>query len=373
LFGFTLEKKDNRTDARAGKIITDHGEFETPIFMPVGTQGSVKTVTTHELYDMGADIILGNTYHLHLRPGDDTIKSFKGLHNFISWEKSILTDSGGFQVFSLGEFTKKTQDGVIFKSHLDGSKIYLTPEKCIDIQSNLGSDIMMVLDECAPFTEGKPYIEESLELTRQWALRSKMAKIGTKQSIFGIIQGGVFPDLRKLAVSQITDIGFDGYAIGGLSVGESINQMYELANFTADLLPENKPRYLMGVGTPEDLLNCISFGIDMFDCVMPTRNARNGLLFTSSGKLHIKRKEWALSDIPIDSKCDCYTCAHYSRGYLRHLYKVGELLALRLNTIHNLFFYISLVKNAKRAIKDGYFRKFMNDKLYEMNTGGNHV
>jgi len=373
LFRFVLEGKDKESKARFGYFETIHGRVETPIFMPVGTVGSVKTVTPDELKDIGAQIILGNTYHLHLRPGDDVVKYFGGLHKFINWDRPILTDSGGFQVFSLSELKDINEEGVTFRSHLDGRKIFLTPEKSIEIQSNLGSDIMMVLDECVPYPCEKDYVKKSIELTRKWAIRCKNAKINSWQALFGIVQGGVYKELRRLSAEQIVEIGFDGYAIGGLSVGEENILMYDITDFTTDFLPENRPRYLMGVGTPEDILECVERGIDMFDCVMPTRNARNGLLFTSYGKLHIKRQEWKLSDKPIDPNCNCYTCRNFSRGYLRHLYKAGEILALRLNTIHNLHFYISLVKEIRNAIKSGCFKKFKREKLEMFKIGGDNV
>lgn len=373
MFKFVLEKKDSESKARIGYFETIHGRVETPIFMPVGTVGSVKTVTPHELKEIGAQIILGNTYHLHLRPGDEIVNHFGGLHKFINWDKPILTDSGGFQVFSLSELKDLTEEGVTFRSHLDGRKIFLTPEKSIEIQSNLGSDIMMVLDECVPYPCEKSYVEKSIELTARWAKRCKEAKRNFWQALFGIVQGGVYKDLRKISAEQTVEIGFDGYAIGGLSVGEENNIMYEITEFTTDYLPEDRPRYLMGVGTPEDILECVERGVDMFDCVMPTRNARNGLLFTSYGKLHIKRQDWKMSDDPIDPHCDCYTCKNFSRGYLRHLYKAGEILALRLNTIHNLHFYISLVKEIKNAIKSDYFKKFKREKLEMFKIGGDNV
>ncbi|KAA0258681.1 tRNA guanosine(34) transglycosylase Tgt [Deferribacter autotrophicus] len=373
MFRFTLVKKDKKTKARLGFFETLHGKVETPIFMPVGTAGSVKTVTPDELKDVGAQIILGNTYHLHLRPGEDVVNHFGGLHKFIRWDRPILTDSGGFQVFSLAELKNITEEGVTFRSHLDGHKIFLTPEKSIEIQSKLGSDIMMVLDECVPYPCEKEYVKKSIKLTTRWAKRCKEAKKNQWQALFGIVQGGVYEDLRKQSAEEIVEIGFDGYAIGGLSVGEENRLMYDITDFTTDYLPEDRPRYLMGVGTPEDILECVSRGVDMFDCVMPTRNARNGLLFTSYGKLHIKREQWKLSDKPIDENCNCYTCKNFSRGYLRHLFKAGEILALRLNTIHNLHFYISLVKDIRNAIRKECFEEFKKEKLEMFKIGGDNV
>jgi len=341
--------------------------------MPVGTVGSVKTLTPDELYEIGTTIILGNTYHLHLRPGEDIVEQFGGLHKFINWKRNILTDSGGFQVFSLAELNKITEDGVEFRSHIDGSKHFFSPEVSMMIQKKLGSDIVMAFDECAPYPSEKSYVVKALERTTRWAMRCKEVILQNHQSLFGIVQGGTFKDLREISAKQLIDLDLPGYAIGGLSVGEEIPLMYEIADYTAHLLPENKPRYLMGVGTPEDILNCISYGIDMFDCVMPTRNARNALLFTSEGRLSIKRADLAKSEDPIDKNCNCYTCKNFSRGYLRHLYKAGEILAMRLNTIHNLHFYISLVKSARNAIIEGNYEKFKNNMLQKLSQGGNNV
>ncbi|MGB9731130.1 MULTISPECIES: tRNA guanosine(34) transglycosylase Tgt [Calditerrivibrio] len=373
ILSFVIDKKDKNCSARAGTIKTTHGIIETPIFMPVGTVGSVKTLTPDELYEIGATIILGNTYHLHLRPGEEIVAHFGGLHRFMNWQRNILTDSGGFQVFSLADLNKITEDGVEFKSHIDGSRHFFSPEISMEIQKKLGSDIVMAFDECVPYPSEKSYVAKSLERTTRWAKRCKEYTLDNHQSLFGIVQGGVFKDLRKISADQLIDLDFPGYAIGGLSVGEEIPLMYEIAEYTAHLLPEEKPRYLMGVGTPEDILNGISFGIDMFDCVMPTRNARNALLFTSEGRLSIKRADLAKSDDPIDKNCGCYTCRNFSRGYLRHLYKAGEILAMRLNTIHNLHFYISLVKSARNAIINGNFEKFKSDMLLKLNQGGNNV
>jgi queuine tRNA-ribosyltransferase len=373
MFNFTLEKTSEKSKARTGRIVTPHGVIETPIFMPVGTVGSVKGIAPRELDEMGAEIILGNTYHLHLRPGEDIVAHFGGLAKFNSWNKPTLTDSGGFQVFSLAEMNKITEEGVHFRSHLDGSRLFLSPETSIDIQQKIGADIMMAFDECVPYPSEKEYVKKSLEMTSRWAERCLSAKTSETQALFGIIQGGVFHDLRRISAEQICSLPFDGFAIGGLSVGEDIPTMYEIADHTTDFMPEDKPRYLMGVGTPEDLLNGIERGIDMFDCVMPTRNARNALLFTNSGKLHIKAARYKLSDDPVDPECDCYTCRNFSRGYLRHLFKSGELLAAKLNSIHNLSFYLSLVKRARNAINNGFFEDFKREMLDKMTNGGNDV
>ncbi len=363
MFSYKIEAKDKETNARAGVIDTPHGKVHTPIFMPVGTVGSVKTLSPAELNDAGAEIILGNTYHLYLRPGTELMKKFGGLAKFNAWNKPTLTDSGGFQVFSLADLNKITEDGVEFRSHLDGSKLYLNPEIAIDIQEAIGADIIMSFDECIPYPADHSYVLNSVDRTARWAERGKLAKKRDDQALFGIVQGGVYPDMRTRSARQLMDIGFDGYSIGGLSVGEKISQMYEICEHTANILPEDKPRYLMGVGTPEDLLTCIGHGVDMFDCVMPTRNARNATLFTSNGRLSIKRADNADSDDPIDPNCNCYACRTFSRGYLRHLYKAGEILALRMNSLHNISFYLSLVKNARNAIKEGNFKSFQTEML----------
>lgn len=363
MFSFDLEFTDVGSKARAGRIATPHGVIETPIFMPVGTVGSVKTLSPKDLDDCGAQIILGNTYHLYLRPGVEVLRHFDGLANFNAWHKPTLTDSGGFQVFSLSKMNKITEEGVAFSSHLDGSKLFLSPEKSIEIQEAIGADIIMSFDECIPFPADEKYVSDSIDRTARWAERGKAAKTRLDQALFGIVQGGVYSEMRKRSASQITSIGFDGYSIGGLSVGEDMPTMYDICNLTTDYLPKEKPRYLMGVGTPEDILTCIGLGIDMFDCVMPTRNARNAMLFTSEGRVHIKRAEYAKSDDPIDKNCSCYACKTFSRGYLRHLYKAGELLALRLNSLHNVAYYLSLVKNARNAILESRFLKFRDETL----------
>ncbi|MCA1944524.1 MAG: tRNA guanosine(34) transglycosylase Tgt [Desulfovibrio sp.] len=351
--------------ARAGLLGTAHGTLETPVFMPVGTQGTVKALGPDDLQALGPRIILGNTYHLYLRPGDERVARLGGLHAFMGWNGAILTDSGGFQVFSLQGLRRIQEEGVTFQSHIDGSRHLFSPEKVISIQRNLGSDIMMVLDECVPYGADKEYTAKSLQLTTRWARRCREAhpSLDRGQMLFGIVQGGFFTDLRAESARQLMDIPFDGYAIGGLSVGESREQMVDILAHTAPLLPENKPRYLMGVGTPRDLLDGIALGVDMFDCVLPTRNARNGTLFTSFGKTNIKLAKYAEDPAPLDPACTCYTCRTFSRAYLRHLYMARELLAYRLNTIHNIHYYLDLMRRARAAILDGRYEAFRRDTL----------
>ncbi len=352
---FTVYTTNNA--ARTGLLHTAHGPIETPAFMPVGTQGSVKGMCPEDLRQVGAQIILGNTYHLYLRPGDETVARLGGLHGFSGWNGPILTDSGGFQVFSLSGLRRITEDGVEFASHLDGSRHLFTPEKVVSIQRNLNSDIMMVLDECVPYGADREYTDKSLALTTAWARRCREAyPPGEGQNLlFGIIQGGFFEDLRRKSAEQILSIPFDGYALGGLSVGESREEMLDMLRVSAPLLPPDKPRYLMGVGAPTEILNAVEQGIDMFDCVLPTRNARTGTLFTSLGKINIKRAEFKEDPAPLDPNCDCYSCRTFSRAYLRHLYKARELLAYRLNTIHNLHFYLEMMRRVREAIAKGEF------------------
>jgi queuine tRNA-ribosyltransferase len=362
-FQFDLIKQDSKTSARLGKMITPHGMVHTPAFMPVGTQGTVKSMLPEEIKNCGAEIILGNTYHLYLRPGHETIKKLGGLHRFMNWPDPILTDSGGFQVYSLGALRKITPDGVMFRSHIDGSKHFLSPQKAIEIQEALGSDIMMCLDECTPYPATLSQTKESLTLTVKWAQLCRTAKSSVDQALFGIIQGGTYLDLRKQAVEQTAVLGFDGYALGGVSVGEPKEIMYEITDFITPLLPADKPRYLMGVGTPQDIVFGVSCGIDMFDCVIPTRCARHGLLFTNSEKIVIKNSRWRECNDPLDETCDCYTCKNYSRAYLRHLYVAGEILAMVLNTIHNVRYYMRLLEQIRAALKEGRFLEFKNDFL----------
>lgn len=355
---FSIKATDGK--ARRGTLHTAHGPVETPIFMPVGTVGSVKAIAPDDLFNIGAEIILGNTYHLYLRPGDELVARRGGLHEFNGWPRPILTDSGGFQVFSLSDLRKIREDGVEFRSHLDGSKHFFTPEKVVQIQRNLNSDIMMVLDECVAYGESREYTEKSIALTTRWALRSRAAypKGEAHNLMFAITQGGFYHDLRTASVEELARHDFDGFAIGGLSVGESKREMYDLLEHTAPQLPYDKPRYLMGVGTPRDIVTGIANGVDMFDCVLPTRNARNGTLYTSLGKVNIKRREYAEDDGPLDPNCSCYTCRNFSRAYLRHLYVSKEILSFRLNSLHNLTYFLDVVRGARAAIEEGRFAAF---------------
>lgn len=357
---FSVIKKDSSSAARLGRLVTGHGVVETPAFMPVGTQGSVKAMSPRDLEEIGCQIILANTYHLYLRPGVETIGELGGLHRFIGWERPILTDSGGFQVFSLGALREITEEGVHFQSHLDGSSHLLTPEKVMQIQGTLGSDIAMVLDECIPHPAGREYVSESTERTVRWAERSLAAPRRGDQAVFGIIQGGMYEDLREECARKLTPLPFDGFAVGGLGVGEGEATLHSIGEFTAKLLPDERPRYLMGVGRPEDLIFAASCGYDLFDCVLPTRNARRGTLFTFQGKLSIKRAEFARDPRPVDPSCECYCCRHFSRAYLRHLYMAGEILAAQLHSMHNLHFYHRLMESLRQAI--------LEDRLQELIT-----
>ena len=370
-FNFKLLKKDGTSNARLGKISTPHGEVNTPIFMPVGTQGTVKALLPETVSDLGAEIILGNTYHLYLRPGHDLIRNFGGLHQFMNWQKPLLTDSGGFQVYSLGALRKISEEGVAFQSHIDGSRHFISPEFAVEIQEALGADIMMCFDECTPYPADFDYTQRSLDLTNRWARRCRDAHMNTHQALFGIVQGGTYHDLRRKGVDELTSIGFDGYALGGLSVGEPKDLMLEIVEATAPLLPAEQPRYLMGVGTPEDIVDCVYHGIDMFDCVLPTRNGRNGMLFTNDGKVVIKHARYRNDESAVDSTCDCYTCRNYSRAYLRHLFVAKEILGLILNTIHNVRYYIRLMEQIKEAIhNDAYaaFRKHFKKEASDIMT-----
>jgi queuine tRNA-ribosyltransferase len=362
-FRFEVLKQDQNTQARLGRIHTDHGDITTPVFMPVGTQASVKSLAPKDLLDLNVEIILCNIYHLYLRPGHEVIGRLGGLHRFMHWELPLLTDSGGFQVYSLSNLRKVMDEGVEFQSHLDGSRHFLTPERAIEIQEVLNSDITMCLDECIPYPASYDYALNAAVRTTSWAKRCKESKTRDAQALFGIVQGGMYADLRERSAHEIMDIGFDGYALGGLSVGETKALMYEMIDATTPFLPEDKPRYIMGVGTPGDLVRCVGHGIDMFDCVLPTRNARNGTLFTSTGKVIIKNAQHAEESIPVDEHCDCYTCRNFSRAYLRHLYLAGEILSAWLNTIHNLHFYLTLMEDIRQAIREDRFAAFSTDFL----------
>ncbi|MDS1030006.1 tRNA guanosine(34) transglycosylase Tgt [Bacillota bacterium LX-D] len=347
---FEVVKESSKNKARLGKLTTIHGTIETPIFMPVGTQATVKTMSAQELLNINAQIILSNTYHLYLRPGHDLIAEAGGLHSFMNWPKPILTDSGGFQVFSLANLREITDDGVAFRSHLDGSKHFFNPEKSMEIQMALGSDIAMAFDECAPYPCSYEEADKALERTTRWAERCKQFHNHPYQVVFGIVQGSVFADLRKKSAQQITELDFPGYAIGGLSVGEPKPVMYDMLEHTIPYLPNNKPRYLMGVGSPDCLIEGVLRGVDMFDCVLPTRIARNGTVMTSHGKLVIRNAQYARDFSPLDPECDCHACRNYSRAYIRHLLKAEEILGIRLTTIHNLTFLINLMKQIRQAI-----------------------
>ena len=371
--------RDKSSKARAGEFETDHGKVETPIFMPVGTQGTVKAVNQSYLEeDIKAQIVLSNTYHLYLRPGTEVLESAGGLHKFINWDKPILTDSGGYQVFSLSELRKIKSDGVEFRSHLDGSKHFFTPEKVIRIERSIGSDIMMVLDECTPYPCEYEYAKKSKHLTSDWAKLNKEAfdkskpLYGHKQFLFGIIQGSVYKDLREESAKDLVKLDFDGYAIGGLAVGEPAETMYEMVDFTTNFMPDEKPRYLMGVGRPENILEAIERGIDMFDCVMPTRNARNSCLFTSKGVISMRNAKYKDDFSTIDENCDCYTCKNYSKAYLRHLYIAKEILALELGSIHNLHFYLNLVKEARKKIIEGNFKDWKEETIKKISLNVNN-
>jgi queuine tRNA-ribosyltransferase len=347
--------------ARRGRMVFDRGVVETPAFMPVGTYGTVKGMTPEELDATGAQICLGNTFHLMLRPGTEIIKKHGDLHDFMQWQKPILTDSGGFQVFSLGELRKIKEEGVTFRSPLNGEKIFLTPEKSMEVQAALGSDIVMIFDECTPYPATEKQAKKSMEMSLRWARRSKDAHGDNPSALFGIIQGGMYPNLRDVSLQGLEEIGFDGYAIGGLSVGEPKHEMIKILNHTADQLPKHKPRYLMGVGKPEDLVEGVRRGIDMFDCVMPTRNARNGHLFVNAGVIKIRNAKYKDDIAPLDTECDCYTCKSYSRSYLHHLDRCNEILGARLNTIHNLRHYQILMQGLRDAIAAGKLDAFVAD------------
>lgn len=359
---YKLIHQDKQTGARLGEITTPHGTFQTPMFMPVGTQATVKTLAPEELKDMGAGVILANTYHLWLRPGPEIVKEAGGLHKFMNWDQAILTDSGGFQVFSLADIRDIKEEGVTFKSHLSGEKLFLSPEKAIQIQNDLGPDIMMSLDECPPFYADRDYLEKSVARTSRWAERGLIAHgRPNDQALFGIVQGGPYEDLRKQSASDLVSLDFPGYSIGGLSVGESKDEMNRVLDFTTPMLPENKPRYLMGVGSPDALIDGVIRGIDMFDCVLPTRIARNGTVMTSHGRLVVKNAKYAHDFTPMDPECDCYACRNYTRAYIRHLLKADESFGIRLTSYHNVYFLLNLMKQVREAIKNDSLLEFRQD------------
>lgn len=360
---FEVIKQEKNSAARLGRLTTSHGSIETPVFMPVGTQATVKTMTPEELYEIGVDVVLANTYHLYLRPGADLVAEAGGLHPFMNWKRSILTDSGGFQVFSLSKLRKINDDGVFFNSHIDGSTHFLNPEKVMEIEQALGADIAMCFDECSPYPCSYEEAERAVERTARWADRCLRAHTSEDQALFGIVQGNIFPDLRERSTRQLLELDFPGYAIGGLSVGEPKEDMYSILESTAVLLPHNKPRYLMGVGEPEDLLAGAARGIDMFDCVLPTRLARHGTAYTSQGKITVRNAVFARDFSPLDRDCQCNVCRDYSRAYLRHLIKAGEILALRLITYHNIYFLVHLMENIKHAIAKDDLSNFTNEFL----------
>lgn len=359
---YELIKTDPRTKARRGRVTTPHGTIETPVFMPVGTAATVKAMRPEQVEETGAEIILSNTYHLYLRPGHEIVREAGGLHRFMNWNKSILTDSGGFQVFSLGAMRKISEEGVQFRSHIDGSKHMLTPEKSMEIQNALGSDIIMAFDECAPYPADRQYVKDSLERTTRWLKRCKDYHKNTeKQSLFGIMQGGMYADLRKQSAEEIVELDLPGYAIGGLSVGEPKPLMYEMLDECVDYLPKEKPRYLMGVGSPDCLFEGVERGIDMFDCVLPTRIARHGMAMTSVGRVNIKNAKYERDFTALDPNCDCYTCRNYSRAYLRHLFKADEILSSMLMTNHNIHFLVNTMKNIRKSIEEDRFLEYKKE------------
>jgi queuine tRNA-ribosyltransferase len=375
-FSFRIKKKCSRTKARAGEIKTSHGKISTPAFLPVGTYGAVKTLSPAELLDIGTEIILGNAYHLYLRPGIDVICRLGGLHKFMNWSGPILTDSGGFQVFSLAKLRKITEDGVEFSSHIDGSRHFFTPEKVVQIQCDLGADIIMAFDECTHYPAGKNYTKCAMERTHKWAercqkefkvqsscLAGRQAKFKVNQVLFGITQGGMYPDLRKESAKVLADLNFPGYAIGGLSVGEERQLTWEMLQIQSEILPTQKPRYLMGIGEPKDLFKAIEYGMDMFDCVLSTRMARNGACWTKQGRINLRNARYAKDPSPIQKGCNCYTCSNFSKAYISHLIKIKEVLGIRLTTLHNLYFILNLMREIRRSIFDDRFLEFKKEFL----------
>ncbi|MDI3328779.1 MAG: tRNA guanosine(34) transglycosylase Tgt [Alicyclobacillaceae bacterium] len=368
---FTVIKRCSSSHARRGRLHTPHGTVETPVFMPVGTQASVKAMNPHELLEIGAEMVLSNTYHLFLRPGHELVEAAGGLHRFMQWPRAILTDSGGFQVFSLSPLRRIREEGVSFRSHISGETFFLSPEKAVEIQNALGADVIMAFDECPPYPAEREYVAESLERTLRWAERCRAAhRRPEDQALFAIVQGGMELDLRQRAVDRLVEMDFPGYAIGGLSVGEPKELMYEILEFTAPRLPWDKPRYLMGVGAPEDLVEGVWRGVDMFDCVLPTRIARNGTVWTKRGKLVIRNAACAWDFRPLDPECDCYACRHFTRAYIRHLLKAGEILGLRLTTYHNLYFLTRLMRDIRTAIEEDRLAEFRNE-FYRAFGNGN--
>ena len=361
MFEFEIIKECKRTKARAGKLHTPHGVIETPVFMPVGTQATVKTMTPDELKENNAQIILGNTYHLYLRPGHELVKEAGGLHKFMNWDRPILTDSGGFQVFSLGELRKIKEEGVTFRSHLDGSKHLFSPERVMEIEEAIGADIAMAFDECTPYPAGYDYAKRSMERTTRWLERCIKAHTREDQALFGIIQGSMYKDLRTESAKEITSFDLPGYAIGGLSVGEPAEVMYEMLDINTDIMPINKPRYLMGVGAADNLVEGVKRGVDMFDCVLPTRIARNGTVMTKHGKLVVRNAEYAHDFRPLEEGCGCYACRNFTRAYIRHLIKSGEVLGIRLTTIHNIYFLTNLMKEIRNAILQDRYPEFISE------------
>jgi queuine tRNA-ribosyltransferase len=370
---FRLEQKDEDSNARAGVLGTQRGDVQTPVFMPVGTQATVKTLAPHELEEIGAQIVLANTYHLYLRPGHDLIRELGGLHAFMSWKRPILTDSGGFQVFSLSDLRVVRKEGVVFRSHLDGSEHFISPELAVEIQDALGSDVVMTLDQCVGFPSDLPLAKRALENTLDWAKRSKTAWAEPRSSataaLFAIVQGSTYENLRTQCAKALVEMGFDGYAIGGLSVGEPKSATFDMTAVTVAELPTDRPRYLMGVGFPDDIIEAVRRGVDMFDCVMPTRNARNGTVFTSRGKLVVKNVEYAKDERPLDEDCDCYTCLNFSRAYLRHLFQAGELLGPRLATLHSLRFFFTMMASMRKSIMETRFSEWRKGFLEKYESG----
>lgn len=357
----TMEIDHSDGKARLGRLMTGHGTIDTPVFMPVGTQGVVKAMTHRQLKELDVKMILANAYHLYLRPGDELIKNMGGLHKFAGWDGAMLTDSGGYQIFSLGVLRELKEDGVLFQSHIDGSRHFLTPEKMVRVQENIGADVAMCLDECVSYPSTWEYTRDSVELTTRWARKCIEARTAGTQKLFGIIQGGFYPDLRIRSANEILSLDFDGFAIGGLSVGEPKSLMWDMVDTVIDLMPADKPRYMMGVGLPEDLLEGVKRGVDMFDCIIPTRFARNGSLFTWDGRINIKNARFTEDKGPIDEECSCPTCRTYSRSYLRHLVVSHELTSFYLNTVHNVHFYMELMKKVRDAVRNGTFEAFYHD------------